>query len=662
MRVEQRHESWSGRPSTRVAGACAAGLLSALGVHDASCAADTARVQSLQATLEVLIPRNAVDTLVYDHPLPQDGERYDSVGTAFAIGRNRYVSAAHVFGIGLRTLKADPVLRDAAGKLHAIDSVLQYSSAKDFMVFTLEGDPEIAPLPIGAQPSEGDPVSTVGNALGQGIVVRAGVLTSETPEEQGRWKWLRFSAPASPGNSGGPLLDGTGHVVGLVTMKSPNENLNYALPIQSVLEDSSRAASIAARGQASIPVLDATVSEPLDQAIALPQSYHRFAKQAARVTDEFRAQLLQHLLSQNRSVLFPRGGGSEMFLQTNHDALRMPNLISRGADGNWRDTEPTDMTTALVGHHGKVTLGFFKGHDTLLLRIERPEDIPAARFFDDSKLFGELALKVIDFDRFVKDSRARIVSLGQAESAGFEDSYGRKWRLYTWPIAVADEAVVAVTLPVPDGYIAILRKVPTAASAASAAVLKILTDFVDWHYSGTVRQWQEFLALPALLPHALAPERMTLSFGKVLGLRLPECSLSVAPQILGSSEQDVITLHMGYFVNRGVVVWDVEGANVTDADRSAVSLMRHSSPSSELPQRIRNTWRTMQEHAAPFDDKLHIEGGNTTMRTVLIPDTADSSAPATIYSLKYTVSGEHPGDTAVETAFATLERSLRASR
>jgi S1-C subfamily serine protease len=38
-----------------------------------------------------------------------------------------------------------------------------------------------------------------------------------TPEARyGNWKWLRFSAAASPGNSGGPLLDSKGNVIGIV--------------------------------------------------------------------------------------------------------------------------------------------------------------------------------------------------------------------------------------------------------------------------------------------------------------------------------------------------------------------------------------------------------------------------------------------------------------
>ena len=96
----------------------------------------------------------------------------------------------------------------------------------------------------------------VGNALGEGIVIRDGLLTSLTPEAQdGRWKWLRFSAAASPGNSGGPLLDAQGRVIGLVAAKSPNENLNYALPIERLLNAPEKQRTFEVRESFGIPKL-----------------------------------------------------------------------------------------------------------------------------------------------------------------------------------------------------------------------------------------------------------------------------------------------------------------------------------------------------------------------------------------------------------------------
>ncbi len=102
------------------------------------------------------------------------------------------------------------------------------------------------------------------------MVIRDGLLTSLTDEDQdGRWKWLRFSAAASPGNSGGPLLDTEGRVIGIVTMRSPGENLNYALPIQQAMK-AGGAASYDVRQSFALPMLQDTQVAVLKASFALP--------------------------------------------------------------------------------------------------------------------------------------------------------------------------------------------------------------------------------------------------------------------------------------------------------------------------------------------------------------------------------------------------------
>ncbi|HEY8287755.1 MAG TPA: serine protease, partial [Acetobacteraceae bacterium] len=91
------------------------------------------------------------------------------------------------------------------------------------MVFSLASPPAEDALTPDTRPPLNQVVYSVGNALGTGIVIRDGLYTSDTPEQQdGSWKWMRFSAAASPGNSGGPLLDASGKLIGVVLMKSAN--------------------------------------------------------------------------------------------------------------------------------------------------------------------------------------------------------------------------------------------------------------------------------------------------------------------------------------------------------------------------------------------------------------------------------------------------------
>ena len=46
---------------------------------------------------------------------------------------------------------------------------------------------------------------------------------------------LRLNMPVDPGNSGGPLLDDKGHVVGIITLKkSGSSNIVFAVPIEQI--------------------------------------------------------------------------------------------------------------------------------------------------------------------------------------------------------------------------------------------------------------------------------------------------------------------------------------------------------------------------------------------------------------------------------------------
>src|SRR5690606_4917552 len=96
-----------------------------------------ARVRA--ATFEIVMKKPETDSLTYERPLPLEllpykerNDPYISIGSAFAIGENRFVTAAHVLSLGFRTQYGPPALRGADGVVHAIDQIHKYSSAQDF--------------------------------------------------------------------------------------------------------------------------------------------------------------------------------------------------------------------------------------------------------------------------------------------------------------------------------------------------------------------------------------------------------------------------------------------------------------------------------------------------------------------------------------------------
>jgi len=103
----------------------------------------------------------------------------------------------------------------------------------DLVVLRLEDfDTEITPVIF--EPEEnlniGETVFAIGNPLGLERTVTEGVL-SQTHRNFGGILYLQVDAPVNPGNSGGPLFNAHGQVVGVINMGVPSmEGLNFAIP------------------------------------------------------------------------------------------------------------------------------------------------------------------------------------------------------------------------------------------------------------------------------------------------------------------------------------------------------------------------------------------------------------------------------------------------
>src|SRR5699024_871294 len=229
-----------------------------------------------------------------------------------------------------------PELRDTSGKVYAIDKIEKFGLRRDFVVFSLKHPPTIKPLTVNRHPTLNQTVYTVGNALGTGVVIRKGLYTSKTPEAQsGAWQWLRFSAAASPGNSGGPLLDKKGRVIGVVLMKSPDENLNYALPIGEVLSAPEHLARINKRVSARALLTGFSVSDTFNGQIRLPLSLTGFFNHFTALLRPFAGSQLHNVEKEHSAELFPRGKGSHQLLYGSGSLSPLPGLIHRASNGIW---------------------------------------------------------------------------------------------------------------------------------------------------------------------------------------------------------------------------------------------------------------------------------------------------------------------------------------
>ncbi|MDX1566073.1 MAG: trypsin-like peptidase domain-containing protein, partial [Phycisphaeraceae bacterium] len=155
----------------------------------------------------------------------RDG-REQGQGTGFVISDDGLVATnLHVIG------EARPVrISLADGRTFKVRAVHASDQSLDLAVLKIDAK-KLSPLKLAEVEKipEGRSVVVMGNPHGLRHSVVSGVV-SGTRELDGR-KVLQLAIPIEPGNSGGPVLDGQGHVLGIVAMKSTvSDNLGFAVP------------------------------------------------------------------------------------------------------------------------------------------------------------------------------------------------------------------------------------------------------------------------------------------------------------------------------------------------------------------------------------------------------------------------------------------------
>jgi serine protease Do len=81
----------------------------------------------------------------------------------------------------------------------------------------------------------GDPVFAIGNPLGLERTVSEGIISTKRTWQMEGLLYLQTTAAVNPGNSGGPLFNDRGEVIGVTNMIRLNsEGLNFAIPIDVV--------------------------------------------------------------------------------------------------------------------------------------------------------------------------------------------------------------------------------------------------------------------------------------------------------------------------------------------------------------------------------------------------------------------------------------------
>jgi hypothetical protein len=637
--------------------------ISAWTINGAAAASLDASVQKRlrEGTFEVVLGKPDDDPLSYEKPLPLDllpfGERTDkhrSIGTAFAIGHGRFVTAGHVVAAGCGSQNGPLAIRDANENIYLVDQIIKFSQEEDYAVFTVLGEPHVTALETRARPAVGETVFAVGNAYGEGIVIRDGLYTSDTLEERdGRWKWLRFSAAASPGNSGGPLVDARGRVIGVVLRKSPNENLNVAVAIDQVLKGSEESANFAGRSVYKFPLMMASDAFVTDEKFPLPKAIADFYASALATAQHVATQARARYVEQHGERMFPHGADSQPLLNT-LAVTPFPRAIEEHNDGKWGLAEPKVARADLEQNGFVENTPFPTGR---LLRIRMPDDVSWGDLYADSKLYMDLALKGVPLQRVVGPDRVRVTSLGRAGiDTTYEDAYGRTWQLRAWPVPYNDSVVISIALPTPQGYVTLLEQRPSVQREEAFDEMRWMTGFLYIQFTGTLKQWQAYLAAPLTPPAIFKTLTIHADYGKSFQFRSKRFALSLPNSLQTVAADSILLLKFAYLptgngptgnvpTGNGLVgneaVWDVGGLYLADTEHKGhwIDILRHHRPPPGLPEAFSERWHAIETASHPYTATAFPAEGMTRIETVQNAGDIASGKASIAYSVTLVAEG-----------------------
>ena len=173
-----------------------------------------------------------------------------ALGTGFVVDKEGYIlTNAHVVdengqeasGVTVVFNKGGSETQRVKGELIGVDV------GSDVAVIKVDPNAvTLNPLPLGdsSKVTVGEPVVAIGNPLGYDFSITSGIVSAtgrslQAPNGQTIPNGIQTDAAINQGNSGGPLIDGNGRVIGIneqiASQGGGNDGLGFAVPINTAI-------------------------------------------------------------------------------------------------------------------------------------------------------------------------------------------------------------------------------------------------------------------------------------------------------------------------------------------------------------------------------------------------------------------------------------------
>jgi serine protease Do len=283
-------------------------------------------------------------------------------GTEHGLGTGFVIDPAGLIATNLHVIgEARPIsVTTADGKSLAVKSVHASDRALDLAIVQVDAN-DLLPLALadGDKLTDGEPVVMMGNPHGLKYSVVSGVI-SAAREIDGR-KLIQLAIPVEPGNSGGPVLDTSGRVLGIVTMKSAvTQNLAFAVTVTDLKTLVGKPNPVPIERWLTIGAIDRTQWEPLFGA--------RWQQRAGRI-------LVDGLGAGfgGRSLLLSKSNPPELPFEV---AVQVKLDDEAGAAGLVFHSDGSQKHYGFYPSNGRLRLSRFEGPDVFSWQVlsEKPSD------------------------------------------------------------------------------------------------------------------------------------------------------------------------------------------------------------------------------------------------------------------------------------------------
>jgi S1-C subfamily serine protease len=288
-------------------------------------------------------------------PVPQQGQ-----GSGFILDKQGHIlTNNHVID------NAQRVEVTLADKHKYKATVVVVDKNHDLALLQINNVPNLQPATLAESNSliVGQRVYAIGNPFGLSGTMTRGIISAirsiRGPQGNPIEDAIQTDAAVNPGNSGGPLLNSKGEVIGITTLIANNgadqsSGIGFAIPIntaKAVLDDFAKYGRVR---RPSLDVVTLAIGPEIAEQIGLPADY---------------GILIERVLPGGAAEKAGLHGGNQRVYQGNTPVMLGGDLIV-GFDGQ-AIASPQDLAGAIGSHHAGdvVTLTVFRGQKRMEIKV-----------------------------------------------------------------------------------------------------------------------------------------------------------------------------------------------------------------------------------------------------------------------------------------------------